>query len=390
VGSFKFPNCGKSWAGSYNVSNTPSGWTTGQTQTYIVTVTNTGTQAWPAGASTPVHLGVHFAGSGGGYATSGYGTNSGWLTDQRYTLPGDLGPGGTVVLNISVTAPSTSGSLVLEYQMVKEGEFWFKQFADSNVVATASLAWQASYDATATPPNWTDGQTQTYKVIVTNTGTQTWPAGTTTPVHLGVHFASSRGGYGSSGYGTSSGWLTDQRYSLPSDLTPGAAVTLTISVIAPSSTGNPVLEYQMVKEGQFWFGQFADVNVVVSPGWQASYDVTATPANWTNGQTQTYNVTITNTGTQAWPALGATPVHLGVHFASNGGGYGSSGYGTTSGWLTDQRYTLLADMAPGATMTLTISVAAPSAAGNLVLEYEMVKEGQFWYKSFADAYVTVH
>jgi hypothetical protein len=33
-----------------------------------------------------------------------------------------------------VTAPSTnSGNLVLEYQMVKDGQFWFAQFADVNV-----------------------------------------------------------------------------------------------------------------------------------------------------------------------------------------------------------------------------------------------------------------
>jgi hypothetical protein len=36
-------------------------------------------------------------------------------------------------LNISVTAPNTSGNLVLEYEMVKENEFWFTQYSDANV-----------------------------------------------------------------------------------------------------------------------------------------------------------------------------------------------------------------------------------------------------------------
>jgi hypothetical protein len=40
-------------------------------------------------------------------------------------------------------------------------------------------------------------------------------------------------------------------------------VTLSIAITAPASGGNFVLEYQMVKELQFWFSQFADVHVTV-------------------------------------------------------------------------------------------------------------------------------
>jgi hypothetical protein len=82
-----------------------------------------------------------------------------------------------------------------------------------------------------------------------------------------VRFAAQGGGYGygpnNSGYDTSHGWYTDQRINLPADLTPGSSVALTISVTAPNVSGNLVLEYQMVKEGQFWFAQYADVNVHV-------------------------------------------------------------------------------------------------------------------------------
>ena len=42
---------------------------------------------------------------------------------------------------------------------------------------------------------------------------------------------------------------------------------------APSGGGNLVLGYQMVKDYQFWFTQFADVNVlVISADPQADYD----------------------------------------------------------------------------------------------------------------------
>src|SRR5450756_1645853 len=91
--------------------------------------------------------------------------------------------------------------------------------------------------------------------MITNTGNQTWPAGGPNPVRLGVHFANAGGGFGSNT------WYTDQRFNLPADLAPGASVPLTITVTAPVNLGALVLEYQMVKEGQFWFAQFADLNV---------------------------------------------------------------------------------------------------------------------------------
>jgi hypothetical protein len=164
-------------------------------------------------------------------------------------------------------------------------------------------------------------------------------------------------------------------------------VTITLSVTSPSSTtGNLVLEYEMVKENQFWFDQFADLNVSVSLAWGASYTVTNTPTTWSTGQTQTYQVTLTNTGTQVWPAAGSNPVHLGVHFATKGGGAS-----VNSPWLTDQRFSLPSDLAPGVGVTITLSVTSPSSTtGNLVLEYEMVKENQFWFDQFSDVKVTVN
>jgi hypothetical protein len=72
-----------------------------------------------------VHLAVHFANTGGGAG------NNTWYSDQRFNLPSDLPAGGSVSLTIPVTAPTApSGTLVLEYQMVKETQFWFLQYAD--------------------------------------------------------------------------------------------------------------------------------------------------------------------------------------------------------------------------------------------------------------------
>src|SRR5207237_711093 len=74
----------------------------------------------------------------------------------------------------------------------------------------------------------------------------------------------------------------------------------------------------------------ATTTFTVAPPWVATYVVGGTPTNWGTNQTQTYSVTITNSGSQAWPATGANPVHLGVHFANAGGGSGNNT------WYTDQ------------------------------------------------------
>src|SRR5207247_1651291 len=156
--------------------------------------------------------------------------------------------------------------------------------------------WSAAYSVVNTPTSWGTNQTQTYSVTITNTGNQTWNATGSNPAHLGVHFANAGGGYGSNG------WYTDQRFSLPADLAPGASVTLTIAVTAPANTGNLVLEYQMVKEQQFWFSQFADVNTSVTVVCSASYSVVDTPLCPYTTLFRSYSVTITNTGNQTWNA----------------------------------------------------------------------------------------
>ena len=135
----------------------------------------------------------------------------------------------------------------------------YAQWTTQNFAVTTGLApWAATYSVGATPTSWGGSQTQTYSVTITNSGSQTWSAGGSNPVHLGVHFANVGGGAGGNT------WYTDQRINLPADLASGGSVTLSITITAPANGGNLVLEYQMVKELQFWLSQFADMNVTVA------------------------------------------------------------------------------------------------------------------------------
>jgi DNA gyrase inhibitor GyrI len=360
---------------SYAPSGQPSAFAAGATVTYSVAVTNNGTVNWPAGGSTPVHLGIHFATKGGGYSANA----SSWVTNQRFSLPNDLAPGQSATLNVTVTAPTTTGSYVLEYEMVQEGVAWFAQYLDSTVSVAAPSG--ASYATSGQPSTFTGGATVSYSVTVTNNGSVAWPAGGSNPVHLGIHFATKGGGYSVN----ASSWVTDQRYSLPSDLAPGQSVTLNVAVTAPTTSGSYVLEYEMVQEGVAWFAQFLDSNVSVPPALSATYAPSGQPSAFAAGSTASYSVTVTNNGTSTWPAGGIIPVHLGIHFATKGGGYAAN----ASSWVSDQRFVLLNDVAPGQSVTLNVAATAPTTSGNYVLEYEMVQEGVAWFAQYLDGNVSV-
>jgi Glycosyl hydrolases family 18 len=356
TGPMAVTDAAPAWAAAYDLSQVPHQWTPGQTQTVAIGVTNTGNQTWPSAGSNPVHLGLRFAaGPGQPYAA--------WLTDQRVALPQDLPPGQHVTISVTLTSPAV-GANVLEAQMVKEQQFWFVG-ANSASIESASASWLATYDLSSVPRSWVAGQPQTVAVTVMNTGNQAWPAGGNNPVHLGLHFVGAAGR-------PYTEWQTDQRVVLPADLQPGQSVTLSASLTPPWGYAT-VLEAQMVKEQQFWFVPRGPAPIAnTGPTWMAGYDLAQAPHTWRAGQTQTFTVTVLNAGNLPWPSGSANPVRLGVHFADN------PGLPYTI-WLTDQRVWLPADLNPGQTVALSVTVSAPSGNTGGVLEVEAVKEQQFWF-----------
>jgi len=120
-------------------------------------------------------------------------------------------------------------------------------------------AYSASYSPIGQPSSFSAGTPATYQVKVTNTGSATWAAGGTNPVHLGIHFSTRPGGATNS-----SSWVTDQRFALPADLAAGQSVTFTVNVPAPSTAGTYSLGYQMVQENIAWFSEYLDSAVTVT------------------------------------------------------------------------------------------------------------------------------
>ena len=245
------------------------------------------------------------------------------------------------------------------------------------MASTTTADWSATYSAPGVPVTWSNAQTRSFAVTVTNNGTQAWPSSGSYRVALGIHFANQGGGHGHNTF------YTDQWIALGADVAPGHAVTLRPNVTAPKSQVGPMtLEFEMVKQGQFWFAAVKDV--AVGTGLSARYGVSATPTSWAlNGTARSYKVTVTNDGGEPWSAAGQHPVHLGVHFAH-------APKGASSGWYTDQRFGLASDIGPGGTATLTLTVRPPTAqSGPMTLEYQMVDEGLQWFSMVADVGVSV-
>jgi len=241
------------WSASYDMSKAPSSWVSGQSQTFQVTVTNTGNQSWPSTGYNAVDFDLHFTTVTGGSAQS-----ASWLNSTAFSIPGDLAPSAKVILTVTFAAPTQTGSMFLEAEMIKEHQFWFTQVA-SVAVTVAAPVWSATYDLSKTPATWTAGQSQTFAVTVTNNGNQTWPSTGYYNVDIDFHFTTVTGGSAQI-----ASWKTSQAFSIPGDLKPGSAVTVNVTVTAPTGKGAMFLEVEMIKEHQFWFTQVTSVPVTVS------------------------------------------------------------------------------------------------------------------------------
>ena len=297
------------WKARYDMTKAPTSWVAGESHTFPVTLTNIGGIAWPSTSDTKVDFNLHFSTKSGGASKRAY-----WLSSKYFSLPADVAPGASVTLNVSLAAPSRAGSLVLEAAMIKEHQFWFSQWAPVKVVV-APAVWSASYGISKAPRTWTLVHSQAFPVTVTNSGNQTWPSGGSNKVDLELHFTPQTGGAAKRAY-----WLTNQVFSLAGNVAPGASVTLTVTVQAPPSSGSMFLEAEMIKEHQFWFKQYAPVTIAAAPpGWSATYNINHVPTSWVVSKSQTFWVSVTNNGTQSWPASGTTEVDLELHFATSPG-----------------------------------------------------------------------
>jgi hypothetical protein len=250
---------GQQWSAGYDLSGVPATWSAGQTQWFTVFVKNTGSYTWPSGGLGYVALDLRFTSQAGGSSAA-----NAWLTSQVFRLPADIAPGGTAQIPVRVTAPEQPGALYLEAAMFKNQQLWFPLAQPVQVNVEPALWWSGTdisgiplvYGA---PLAWRSGQTQSFTVVLTNTGNETWLAGGSNGVELDLHFTAGPGGSNKI-----QSWLTSQIFSLPADLAPGQSADLVVRVTAPQQTGSLYLEAQMFKNQQFWIQPWQPVAVTIS------------------------------------------------------------------------------------------------------------------------------
>ncbi|HVR89168.1 MAG TPA: N-acetylmuramoyl-L-alanine amidase [Candidatus Limnocylindria bacterium] len=350
------------WSADWISDTVPKTWFAGQTTTVSVTVTNDGGRVWNAQGIDPVQLGYRWIDDASGQVTAG---------STFVSLQSDVQAGQTVTLAIPVTAPVTSSNYVMELDLRKQNQFWFKDKgipADPTPIGVG-LDFKASY-AIGAMPAVNLAQTATVPVTITNLGQGAFPILTATPVDLGYHWYDAAGKLVV--------W-DGPRTKLPADLLPGRSVPLLVPVQAPPVTnGGPYqLRFDLVQEGVSWFSGkgLATGNVNVTVCCVKTFGATYQPQVATlavSGQLSTVPIAVTNTGNFVWNAAGPTPVDLGYHW------YDSAGKAVVWDGL---RTKLPSDVAPGATQTLQAQLQFPTAPGAYTLKWDLVQEGVAWFSS---------
>ena len=233
--------------GEIDISGIPTTWAANQTQTFNVGLTNVGAETWPSGGTNPVRLDVNFSTTHNGNKD----ISCCWKVSKISALSGDVAPGGTTTVSVTITAPATAGSYYVEAQLFRDHLFWFPTWTYT-AVSVAAATWKVAYAMTV-PASWSAGQGQSVSVTLTNTGNQSWNAAGTNAVMLDVNFSTTANGNGD----ITCCWKTSQLFSLPGDVAPGSSVTMTVNVTAPATPRSYFIEAQLFKDHQFWFSSWS-------------------------------------------------------------------------------------------------------------------------------------
>jgi hypothetical protein len=242
----------------------------------------------------------------------------------------------------------------------------------TSITATSPAHPAGAVDVTVTNPDTqsgTCGRCFTYRDPPTVTAIN--PSGG--PAAGGTSVAITGGGFDST-----AGATTVRFGSTPAT---GVSCSSTTSCVAASPAGSGTVDVTVTVGGQTSPTSPADAFTYVTSALAASYSSTP-PTSWLTKQTQTYSITLTNTGSQTWNATGTNAVYLGVQF-------GTADDTPYVGWATDQYYALPADVAPAGSVTLSVAVTAPGAAGTFVLRHRMLKDHVAWFDQIQKTNVTV-
>lgn len=228
------------------------------------------------------------------------------------------------------------------------------QKALSIVVTQPGISYNSQFVSQTTPASVTPGQTFNVNMKWLNTGTQTWSA----PV---FYLVSQNPAYNYNWLGGLYNAVDLGQFTVA----PGQQLDFTFAAIAPTTPGTYNFQWQLYKDnGTTFFGQMS-TNVSVQVGSvatdNAAFVSQSVAASMAKGQGYSVSVTMQNTGSTTWTSA------AGYKLASR-----NPADNTTWGM---NRVNLPASVAPGAQVTFTFNVTAPSTAGTYNFQWQMIKEG---------------
>jgi hypothetical protein len=248
-----------------------------------------------------------------------------------------------------MTAPPNAGTYMPQYQMVWDSHQWFGQVLTRTVTVTGSVYVDAAVVSTTIPSTMAPGQDYNVVVRMKNTGTMRWSE--TNTIRLGALGDAALFGPG--------------RIKIPAGTTvqPGQTHDFIFTMTAPLTLGTYTTQYQMVWEGNQWFGQVLTRTVTMNIDAEVVSDTI--PSTMAPGQPYNVVVKMKNTGTIPWSE--ADTIRLGV--VGDGLLFGPDRIKIPAGITVE----------PGDTYDFSFTMTAPPTLGTYTPQYRMTWDGHQWF-----------
>jgi methionine-rich copper-binding protein CopC len=332
------------YGASFVTHDIPSTMVAGQSYTINVTVKNTGGNTWTAAE---------------GYKLGAVGNSDPFaVTRQLIGSTDSIAVNQTKTFTFVMKAPSTPGTYITDWRMLREGVMWFGD--KLNVEVTVDAPYDAEIIDSTIPTAMAAGETYKVSIMVKNTGGNTWTAAE---------------GYKLGAVGNTDPFASARQYLSSSDtITPGNYKVFTFTMKAPSTPGTYTTDWRMLREGVAWFGDKLDTQVTV-PAYNAKLVDCTMPTIMNAGQTYQVDITVLNTGGNTWTA------------AEN---YKLGAVGDSDPFAQTRINMSSFDVInPNSTKTFTFLMKAPDTPGIYTSDWRMLREGVTWFGDVLTEYIDI-
>jgi hypothetical protein len=312
---------------------------------------------------------------GNGYALSCdtfYHSNSNCMGSSSVGFGGgNVAPGQQFTFNVTLIAPSSSGTYYTYWDMTHNGGIFGNNnsYVQVNVQLPPPQVDNSQWISNSPTQNVLPGQQFTIQFTYKNDGTTTWSDGGGYALSCDMYYH----GNNNNCMGSGSIGLNGQ------SIQPGQQYTFTLNLTAPSSTGTYYTWWDMTHNG----GIFGNNNSYVQVNVQAPVDNSqwvsnSSPQNVQPGQQFTIQFTYENDGTTTWSDGGGYALSCDMYYHGNnnncmgGGPVGLSGRSIGSGQQ----------------ITFTFALTAPSTPGTYYTWWDMTHNGGIFGNN--NSYVIVY